>query len=38
MTPLTALLSKLSGTGYHEPSAEDARQRIVGFFDRHLKS
>lgn len=23
---------------YHEPSAQDARQRILSFFDRHLKS
>jgi carboxymethylenebutenolidase len=38
MTPLTMVLSKLSGTRYHEPSAQDARQRIVTFFDRHLKS
>jgi hypothetical protein len=30
------LLSKLSGTRYHEPSASDARHRIVAFFDRHL--
>ncbi|MEA5153467.1 dienelactone hydrolase family protein [Raineyella sp.] len=22
--------------GYHEPSAEDARRRIIAFFDRHL--
>jgi carboxymethylenebutenolidase len=25
-------------SGYHEPSAMDARRRIVSFFDRHLKS
>jgi carboxymethylenebutenolidase len=24
--------------GYHEPSAEDARRRIVAFFDAHLKA
>ena len=24
--------------GYHEPSAKDARQRIISFFDEHLKS
>ena len=23
--------------GYHEPSAKDARQRIISFFDDHLK-
>ncbi|HET7518608.1 MAG TPA: hypothetical protein VFN05_13105 [Actinomycetes bacterium] len=38
MTPLTVLLSKLSGTRYHEPSARDARRRIVAFFDAHLKA
>lgn len=27
-----------SGVGYHEASAQDARRRIVAFFDRHLKS
>jgi hypothetical protein len=26
----------LGGTDYHEPSAVDAHQRIVAFFDRHL--
>ena len=26
------------GIGYHEPSAQDARQRIVSFFDTHLRS
>jgi carboxymethylenebutenolidase len=26
------------GTRYHEPSAQDARRRIIAFFDRHLKS
>lgn len=25
-------------SGYHEPSAADARRRIVTFFDRHLRS
>jgi carboxymethylenebutenolidase len=38
MTPLTMLLSKLSGTRYHESAAQDARRRIVAFFDRHLSS
>jgi carboxymethylenebutenolidase len=38
MTPLTVLLSRLSGTRYHEPSAQDARRRIVAFFDAHLKA
>ena len=26
------------GIGYHEPSAQDARRRIVSFFNAHLKS
>jgi carboxymethylenebutenolidase len=25
-------------SGYHEPSAKDARRRIASFFDRHLRS
>jgi carboxymethylenebutenolidase len=25
-------------SGYHEPSAEDARRRIVAFFDTYLRS
>ena len=37
MTPLTVVLSRLSGTRYDEPSAQDARRRIVAFFDTHLK-
>jgi carboxymethylenebutenolidase len=28
---------KVVGIGYHEPSARDARRRIVSFFNRHLK-
>ncbi len=27
----------IGGADYHEPSAIDARQRIVAFFDRHLR-
>jgi carboxymethylenebutenolidase len=37
-TPLLVMLTRLSGTRYHEPSARDARQRIVSFFDAHLKA
>jgi carboxymethylenebutenolidase len=39
-TPLLlAVLGKLSpGAGYHEASAQDARRRIVAFFDAHLKA
>ena len=33
--PLT-VLSKVSGTRYHQPSAHDAHRRIARFFHRHL--
>jgi len=33
-----AITGPLMGMGYHEPSAADARRRIVAFFDRHLKT
>jgi carboxymethylenebutenolidase len=36
MTPLLVVLSKVSGTRYHEPSTRDARRRIVAFLARHL--
>ena len=26
------------GLGYHEASAQDARRRIIAFFDAHLKA
>jgi carboxymethylenebutenolidase len=32
------LLGKISSAEFHEPSAVDARRRIVAFFDKHLKS
>ncbi|MGD0321395.1 MAG: dienelactone hydrolase family protein [Acidimicrobiales bacterium] len=35
---LFAVMGKIIGGGYHEPSAQDARQRIVSFFNTHLKS
>ena len=35
---LFAVMGKLMGGGYYEPSALDARTRIISFFDRHLKS
>jgi carboxymethylenebutenolidase len=36
---LFAVLGKLSpGDGYHEPSARDARRRIITFFDAHLRT
>jgi len=31
------VLAKISGSEFHELSTIDARKRIVGFFDRHLK-
>ncbi len=34
---LLAVLAPLIGAGYHEPSAQDARRRILAFFDQHLK-
>src|SRR5512132_2129242 len=37
-TPLRMVLNMMSGTRYHEPSAQDARRRIVAFFNKHLKS
>lgn len=36
-TPIwAAVAGKFANTGYHEPSAIDARQRIITFFDQHL--
>ncbi|NUU30140.1 dienelactone hydrolase family protein [Arthrobacter sp. C9C5] len=32
------LLAKLVAAGYHEPSAEDARRRILAFFRTHLST
>jgi carboxymethylenebutenolidase len=29
---------RVAGIGYHEPTAQDARLRIVSFFDTHLRS
>jgi carboxymethylenebutenolidase len=37
-TPLLIFLAKISGTRYHEPSAQDARHRIAAFFSEHLKN
>jgi carboxymethylenebutenolidase len=36
-TALFAVTTKLMGGGYHERTAQEARRRIVAFFDRHLK-
>jgi carboxymethylenebutenolidase len=35
---LFAVTGKIIGGGYHEPSAQDARRRIVAFFATHLRS
>jgi carboxymethylenebutenolidase len=35
---LMARMMKVVGIGYHGSSAQDARRRIVAFFDRHLRS
>jgi carboxymethylenebutenolidase len=35
---LMIALSRLSRSAYHEASAQDARRRIVAFFDEHLRS
>lgn len=39
-TPIIfAVMGRFAGTSdYHEPSAQDARRRIVSFFNTHLKS
>jgi hypothetical protein len=31
-------MAKVTGAAHHEPSAEDARRRIVSFFNTHLKA
>ena len=36
--PVFALMSRLTHAAYHEPSARDARRRIVAFFDAHLRA
>jgi carboxymethylenebutenolidase len=35
---MLAVMGTVIGGGYHEPSAQDARRRILSFFDRHLRS
>lgn len=32
------VMGPLLGPGYHEPSAQDARRRILAFFDRQIKA
>jgi carboxymethylenebutenolidase len=31
-------MKRVTGIGYHDPSARDARRRIAAFFDTHLRS
>jgi carboxymethylenebutenolidase len=33
---IMVLMAKLTGAGYHEPSAQDARRRVASFFSAHL--
>ena len=35
---VTGILSRVTGIGFHAPSADDAWRRIDAFFDRHLKA
>jgi carboxymethylenebutenolidase len=35
---MITVVGRLAGVGYHEKSAADARQRIIGFFDRYLRT
>lgn len=35
---LVAVVGRLVGAGYHEPSAAHARRRIINFFDQHLRT
>jgi carboxymethylenebutenolidase len=34
---LLVVVAKITGSAYHEPSAQDARRRIVSFFNTHLR-
>jgi carboxymethylenebutenolidase len=36
-TVMLRLLARISGTAYDEEATQDARRRIVAFFDRHLR-
>ena len=38
MTPLLRMLNRVSGTRYDGPATEDARRRIISFFNKHLQS
>ena len=36
LSPLDKVIAKLAAAAYHEPSARDARARIIAFFSTHL--
>jgi Dienelactone hydrolase family len=36
LSRLDTVIAKLAAAGYHEPSARDARTRIIAFFRTHL--
>ena len=36
LSPLDKVIAKLAAAAYHEPSARDARARIIAFFRTHL--
>jgi len=38
VSTLLIIMARLTGSAYHEPSAQDARRRIISFFNKHLKS
>jgi carboxymethylenebutenolidase len=38
LPPWVKAIAKLAAAGYHEPSARDARRRIIDFFRAHLES
>jgi hypothetical protein len=38
VTLLLTVLTKVSGTCYHEPSSLDARRRISAFFSCHVRT
>jgi len=38
VTILFTIMGRFTGAGFHEPSATDARRRILAFFDHYLKN
>ena len=37
LSPMLRVLGRFSRTAYDDPATQDARRRIVAFFDRHLR-